>query len=257
MCSARRAPERVSEAALLSAQGLVRTFEDRGRGVVRAVDGVSITVGAGEVVGLLGRNGAGKTTTLRVLSTLLPPDSGTVAVAGVDALVHPLQARTRLAYVPAEAGLPARLTPREVVTLFARLQGVESADSVAEVCLARLRATDFADTPCGGLSTGMKRRVVLARALVHQPALLLLDEPTDGLDVPGRREVLALIRELAGAGCGVLLSSHIMSEVEAVADRYVVIAKGRVVGEGTGPMLLERTHADTLDDAFLALVADA
>ena len=240
--------------ALLTAQDLVRTFEDRGRGLVRAVDGVSLQLAAGEVVGLLGRNGAGKTTTLRVLSTLLPPDSGAVDISGVDALARPLQARRRLAYVPAEAGLPPRLTPREVVRLFARLQGVTHPDDVAEDCLSRLKATDFADTLCGGLSTGMKRRVVLARALVHRPAVFLLDEPTDGLDVPGRREVLALIRALAASGCGVLLSSHIMSEVEAVADRYVVIAEGRVVGRGTGQELLGRSGASTLDDAFIALV---
>lgn len=247
----------MTDSLLLDARELVRTFEDRGRGVVRAVDQVSLHLAPGEVVGLLGRNGAGKTTSLRVLSTLLPPDSGAVSIAGVDALSRPVQARQHLAYVPAEAGLPPRLTPREVVRLFARLQSVDEPDAVAERSLARLKAMGFADTPCGGLSTGMKRRVVLARALVHQPSVFLLDEPTDGLDVLGRREVLALIRDLAVAGCSVLLSSHIMSEVEAVADRFVILAKGRVVGEGTGSELLVRTHSNTLDDAFLALVGDA
>ncbi len=247
----------MTDALLLDAQELVRTFKDRARGLVRAVDHVSLQLARGEVVGLLGRNGAGKTTSLRVLSTLLPPDSGAVLIAGVDARTRPLHAREQLAYVPAEAGLPPRLTPREVVRLFARLQGVADADAAAERSLARLKATCFADTPCGGLSTGMKRRVVLARALVHQPSVYLLDEPTDGLDVPGRREVLALIRDLAASGCGVLLSSHIMSEVESVADRYVILAEGRVVGRGTGAELLARTRSSTLDDAFLALAGGA
>lgn len=144
-----------------------------------------------------------------------------------------------------------------MVTLFAELQGVSDAAAAGELSLSRLGALGYASTPCGDLSTGMKRRVVLARALVHGPKLLLLDEPTDGLDVPGRRDVLALIKELASEGCGVLLSSHIMSEVAAVADRYVVVAKGERVGAGTGPELMSSTGSHTLDDAFLTLVGAA
>lgn len=246
----------VSE-TLLKATALVRTFDDPGRGRIRAVDQVSLSVRSGEVVGLLGRNGAGKTTTLRMLATLLAPDTGDVAIGGVDAARQPIQARRSLAYVPAEAGLPPRLTPREVVTLFGQLQGVRAPAVAAEAALARLGAQSFAATPCGDLSTGMKRRVVLARALVHRPRLLLLDEPTDGLDVPGRRDVLRLIRSLAEEGCGVLLSSHIMSEVASVAHRYVVIAGGRRVGGGTDGDLLEATGTHTLDDAFLQMVGAA
>jgi sodium transport system ATP-binding protein len=241
---------------LLCARGLTKSFADPGRGRVQAVDRFHLDVRPGEVVGLLGKNGAGKTTTLRMLATLLPPDDGSVRVGAVDARERPVEARRSLAYVPAESGLPPRLSPMEVVSLFASLHGLSQPERAAKATLARLGVEKYAHTPCGDLSTGMKRRVVLARALVHGPRLLLLDEPTDGLDVPGRRDVLALVRALVADGCGVLLSSHIMSEVEAVADRYVILAEGRTVGEGTASDLLARTGQDSLDAAFLALVGD-
>ena len=224
------------------------------RGPVDAVAGLSLSVARGEVYGLLGPNGAGKTTTLRCLATLAEPDSGSIAIDGVDRMRAPLQARARIAYVPAEAGLPERLTPREVVRLFAQIQGVSRPRERAEECLGMLSAHAFADTPCGDLSTGMKRRVVLARALVHEPPLLLLDEPTDGLDVPGRRDVLAVIRAQSAAGRGVVLSSHIMGEVERVVDRVGIVNHGRLVAEGTVAQVLEQTGTSNLDDAFVALM---
>jgi sodium transport system ATP-binding protein len=223
---------------------------------VTAVAGLDITVNAGEVYGLLGPNGAGKTTTLRCLATLSEPDEGEIRIGGVDRRADPLRAREQLAYVPAEAGLAERLTPREVVRLFASIQGVPRPRERADHLLERLGATSYADTPCGELSTGMKRRVVLARALVHEPPLLLLDEPTDGLDVPGRRDVLDVIREQRAAGRGVVLSSHIMGEVQRVVDRIGVVARGRLVAEGTVAEVLAQTGAADLDDAFLHLVGD-
>ncbi|HJN75647.1 MAG TPA: ABC transporter ATP-binding protein [Myxococcota bacterium] len=195
---------------MLGATELRRSFRDPVRGEVRAVDGVSLQVDSGEVFALLGPNGAGKTTTLRMLATLLRPDAGSITIDGVDATCDPVAARARLAYVPAEAGLPPRLSPREAVRLFARIQGAPV--SAVDPLLEQLGAGDYADTECGSLSTGMKRRVVLARALVHSPSVLLLDEPTDGLDVGGRRQVLDILRELAGDGRAVLLSSHILGE---------------------------------------------
>lgn len=238
---------------MLEASSLVKTFHDPSRGSFRAVDALSLSVRAGEIYGLLGANGAGKTTTLRMLATLLVPDSGAVLIDGVDALSSPLEARRRLAYVPAEAGLPERMTPREVVRLFAEIQGVSVATRRADSLLEVLGAAAIADTPCGQLSTGQKRRVVLARALVHEPPLLLLDEPTDGLDVQGRAEILSLMRRLAGEGRAVLMSSHIMGEVEAVCDRVGVVVGGRAVAEGTLPALLAQTQAADLSAAFLAL----
>ncbi len=239
---------------VLTVHGLRKSFNDRSRGTFNAVDGVSFTVKAGEVYGLLGPNGAGKTTTLRIIATLTDANEGSVTVDGVNRMKDPLGARQKLAYVAAESGLPEKLSAREVVRLFAGVQGTPNGKKRADELLERLGASSFADTPCGELSTGMKRRVVLARALVHNPSVLLLDEPTDGLDVPGRREVLALIREQAAAGRAVILSSHIMGEVERVVDRIGMMAKGKMVAEGDINAIREISGADNLDDAFMALV---
>lgn len=242
---------------MIEVDNLVKRFRAPFRGTITAVDHLTLRVTPGEVYGLLGPNGAGKTTTLRILSTLVRPDEGTVRVDGVDVVAEPLEARRRLAYVPAEAGLPAQLTPTEVVRLFARIQGVDDPRGVTTRLLDTLGALTYADTPCGELSTGMKRRVVLARAMVHDPAVLLLDEPTDGLDVPGRRDVLRLVREQAAAGKTVIVSSHIMVEVERVADRIGLVAHGHLAAEGRLPEVLAQARADNLDDAFLTLVGDA
>ena len=239
---------------MLRADELTRTFTDAGRGEILAVDGLSLRVDAGQVFALLGPNGAGKTTTIRMLATLLRPDRGSIRLDDVDAVAEPVRARSMLAYVPAEAGLPPRLTPREAVRLFANVQGVERPGARTDELLDRLGASGFAETPCGQLSTGMKRRVVLARALVHSPALLLLDEPTDGLDVQGRRDVLERIRGLAGEGRAVLISSHILDEVDQVADRAAVVDKGRVVAEGSLTELRDRAGTERLDDVFLKLL---
>jgi len=238
---------------MLQAEDLARTFQDPDRGAVDAVTGVSFTVHRGEVYALLGPNGAGKTTTLRMLATLLRPDRGRVWVDGIDAAVDPLGARSKLAYVPAEAGLEPQLRAGEAVALFARIQGVARPVERARALLQRLGAGDLADAPCGTLSTGQKRRVVLARALVHDPPVLLLDEPTDGLDVPGRRDVLGLVRQLAAEGRAVLLSSHIMGEVEAVATRAGVMARGTLVAEGSLEALRAQAGVFDLGEVFLRL----
>jgi ABC-type multidrug transport system ATPase subunit len=240
---------------MIEVRDLLKRWHAPFRGTFTAVDHLSFSVRPGEVYALLGPNGAGKTTTLRMVCTLVRPDSGTIRVDGVDAVAHPLQARERLAYVPAEAGLPHALSPREVVRLFAQIQGVADAGRRADALLDRLGARSYAETPCGELSTGMKRRVVLARAMVHDPAVLLLDEPTDGLDVKGRREVLDLVREQAAAGKAVIVSSHIMNEVERVVDRLGIVDQGQLVAEGTLDEVLARSGFATLDDAFLGLTA--
>jgi ABC-type multidrug transport system ATPase subunit len=239
---------------MIEVSQLTKRFRSASRGTFLAVDRLSFVVRAGEIYGLLGPNGAGKTTTLRTIATLVEPDEGEIRIDGVDRRRHPLQARERMAYVPAEAGLPERLTPREVVRLFARIQGVKDADAASDALLERMGAGAYRDTTCGDLSTGMKRRVVLARALVHEPRVLLLDEPTDGLDVQGRRDVLGLIREQASAGRAVILSSHIMGEVEQVVDRIGIVAHGVLAAEGTVAEVLAKVGVARLDDAFLRLV---
>jgi len=241
---------------VIAIRDLVKRFDGTSRGTVTAVARLQLQVAAGEVYGLLGPNGAGKTTTLRMLATLAEPDEGSIVIAGIDRVADPIGTRERLAYVPAEAGLPEKLSPRECVRLFARIQGVPNPREVADGLLERMGASSYLDTPCGELSTGMKRRVVLARALVHEPAVLLLDEPTDGLDVPGRRDVLDLVRAQASLGRAVILSSHIMGEVERVVDRIGIMHRGRLVAEGTLPEILNETGMNTLDDAFVALVGE-
>lgn len=242
--------------SMLVTEGLCRAFVDGSRGRVEAVRDVNLAVSRGEIYGLLGPNGAGKTTTLRMLATLLRPDRGIIRIDGVDAIDQPVRARSRLAYVPAEAGLPERLTPNETVRLFGEIQGIRGAALRAAELLDRLGASNYADTPCSSLSTGMKRRVVLARALVHDPPLLLLDEPTDGLDVGGRRDVLDLVRSLAEEGRAVIVSSHIMGEVEALCTRLGVMSGGRIVAEGSVATLLSSTGTRELGDAFLSLTRD-
>ncbi|MEN0061940.1 MAG: ABC transporter ATP-binding protein [Myxococcota bacterium] len=239
---------------MIAVRQLVKRFHTASRGSIVAVDHLTFEVAPGEIYGLLGPNGAGKSTTLRMIATLIDPDEGSITVEGVDRVARPLRARELMAYVPAEAGLPERLSGREVVRLFASIQGVKDPVRRSEELLERMGATSFADQPCGDLSTGMKRRVVLARALVHDPRVLLLDEPTDGLDVPGRRDVLALVRDQASQGRTVILSSHIMGEVERLVNRAGVVAQGKLVAEGTLSEIMQQANADNLDDAFIALV---
>ncbi len=239
---------------MITVSGLVKRFHTSGRTTLLAVDQLSFRVEPGEVYGLLGPNGAGKTTTLRILATLMEPDEGQVLIAGIDRRRDPIGVRERLGWVPAEAGLPERLTPREAILLFAAVQGVPRPEQRTDEMLEQLGATPYANTPCGSLSTGMKRRVVLARALIHDPPVLLLDEPTDGLDVAGRRDVLGFVSEQARLGKTVIISSHIMSEVEKVAHRLGLVAGGKMVAEGRVDELLTLANATGLDEAFLSLV---
>ena len=238
---------------MLTVQSLRKYFLGPNKTVVHAVDHLSFEVRPGEIYGLLGPNGAGKTTTLRLLATLAKADSGTILVNGLDCATDPLGIRRALAYVPAEAGLPERLTPVEVVRLFARIQGVPNPKHRADQLLEQLGAAHYRNKPCGELSTGMKRRVVLARALVHNPKVLLLDEPTDGLDVSGRQDVLELVKAQAQGGCSVVLSSHIMGEVEQIVHRIGVLHHGQLVAEGTMDSLLAETETQSLNEAFLTL----
>lgn len=238
---------------MLHIRNLCKSFTGEGREVIHAVRDLSFSVQSGEVYGLLGPNGAGKTTTLRILSTLTTADSGRVTVGTTDRDRDPLGIRQQIAYVPAEAGLPERLTPIEVVTLFAQIQAVPQAKHKSHELLQQMGAGDYMHKPCGELSTGMKRRVVLARALIHEPNVLLLDEPTDGLDVSGRQDVLKMVRDQANNGRAIVLSSHIMGEVQQVADRIGILHRGQLAAEGTIQELLQQSDSDSLNQAFLSL----
>ena len=224
-------------------------------GNVVAVGGVSFEARDGEVTALLGPNGAGKTTTLRSVYGLLQPDAGQIVVDGVDAIARPLDARARLGVLSEAKGLYPRLTPREHVRYFAHLQGLSRSETEARcgALVELLDMQDFADRRAEGLSHGETTKVALARALVHDPANVLLDEPTNGLDVMSTRAVRGLIAQLRERGKCVVFSSHIMQEVAAVSDRILIVSAGAVVASGTPADLRRATGLDDLEDVFVAL----
>jgi len=234
---------------------LVKHYRAGDGSVVRAVHGISLAVAAGETVGLLGANGAGKTTTLRVLATLLAPTSGTARVAGCDVREDPLGARRNLGYVSATTGVADRLTAREIMRSYGRLHGLPE-DLLAERIATLVEALglgSFADRPAGRLSSGQRQRVSLARALVHDPPALVLDEPTTALDVVGARDLLHLLDRLRARGHAILLSTHRLHEIEHRCDRFVIIDGGRIVAAGT-PAEIVGGHG-SLEDAFFAAIA--
>ncbi len=225
-------------------------------GTVAAVDGVSFTAPNGVVTGLLGPNGAGKTTTLRMIYGLMKPDSGSITVDQQNVVSDPLEAQKRLGVLPDQSGLYPRLTAREHIRYFGNLQGMSGAalEAAIERWIAMLDLKSVADRRIGGFSHGERTKVAFARALVHDPQNVLLDEPTNGLDVMSTRAVREVIRRLRAEGRCVLFSSHVMPEVSALCDRIVVIGRGQVVAEGTPEELLALTGRSTLEDAFVSLV---
>ena len=225
-------------------------------GKVHAVQGVSFVARDGEITGLLGPNGAGKTTTLRMLYTLMRPDSGQVLVDGLDAAADPIGARRKLGVLPDARGVYKRLSARECIVYFGRLHGLErdAAKARAEALIALLDLKDIADRRTDGFSQGERVKTAIACALVHDPRNVILDEPTNGLDVMATRRMRGLIREFKGMGRAVLFSSHIMQEVAALCDRIVVIAKGKVVAHCTPDELRQLTGEENLEEAFVKVI---
>lgn len=240
---------------MIEALHLRKAFGSRLRQVV-AVDGVGFRAADGEITGLLGPNGAGKTTTLRMLYTLMQPDSGGVLVDGLDPAKDAAGVRRRLGVLPDARGLYKRLTARENIAYFGRLHGLTEAAIEARTSelIATLDMADFADRRAEGYSQGQRTRTAIARALVHDPRNVLLDEPTNGLDVMSTRSMRTFLRKLRDEGRCVLFSSHIMQEVAALCDRIVVIARGRVVADGTPGMLREQAGTANLEDAFVKVI---
>jgi len=224
-------------------------------GTVTAVNGVTFEANDGAITGLLGPNGAGKTTTLRMLYAVMAPDSGTIRVDDVDAVASPQEAQAHLGVLPDGFGLYPRLTAREHIEYFGELHGVSGhrLQQRTRELLELLDMTAIADRRTGGFSHGERTKVALARALVHDPKNVLLDEPTNGLDVMSTRAVRSIVRRLRDEGRCVLFSSHVMQEVSALCDAIVVIAAGRVVARGTPNELRRQTGQDNLEDAFVAL----
>jgi len=240
---------------MIEVQALRKSFQARGRSI-RAVDGVSFTARDGEITGLLGPNGAGKTTTLRMLYTLMRPDEGRVLVDGLDSCAQPGDVRRRLGVLPDARGVYKRLTARENIAYFGQLHGMDDAAIAARVerLVAALGMQDFIDRRTEGFSQGQRTKTAIARALVHAPRNVVLDEPTNGLDVMTTRSMRRFLHELKAEGCCVLFSSHIMQEVAALCDRIVVIAQGRVVAQGTPDELRRQTGQQNLEDAFVQVI---
>ena len=240
---------------MIQIQGLRKSFKVRGD-VIRAVDDVTFEARDGEITGLLGPNGAGKTTTLRMLYTLMSPDEGRVLVDGLDPVAQPGDVRRRLGVLPDARGLYKRLTARENVAYFGRLHGIGEDEIRArtERLNLALGMQDFIDRRTEGFSQGQRTKTAIARALVHDPRNVLLDEPTNGLDVMTTRALRRFLAQLKAEGRCVLFSSHIMQEVAALCDRIVVIAHGRVVAQGTSDQLRAQTGRDNLEDAFVQVI---
>ena len=225
-------------------------------GAVVAVDGVSFKAGDGVVTGLLGPNGAGKTTTLRILTALIAPDSGQALVDGIDVQRDPIAARRKLGVLSDAKGLYPRLTAREHIRYFGELQGLGGGllEERIDAMLELLDMRSIEGRRAEGFSTGERTKVALARALVHDPRNVLLDEPTNGLDVMSTRAMRTLIKSLREQGRCVVFSSHVMQEVAALCDRIVVIARGHVVADGTPDELRARAGKDNLEEAFVSVI---
>lgn len=236
---------------MIEVNNLRKTF-----GKVTALNDVSFLAENGQVTGLLGPNGAGKTTTLRILYTILKPDSGNASVDGFDVVSQPIQVQTRIGALPDSHGLYPRLTARENIRYFGELHGLNGKalnariDQLAEM----LEMQSIIDRRTEGFSTGERMKVSIARALIHDPQNVLLDEPTSGLDVMSTRAMRTFIRNLRDQGKCVLFSSHIMQEVSMLCDRIVVIAHGEVAASGTDQELIQATGQATLEDAFVAAI---
>ena len=241
---------------MIEARGLVKRFHDNKRGDVCAVDGVSFSCRPGEIYGLLGANGAGKTTTLRILATILAPSEGTAIVAGYDLARDPQKVRSRVGFLSTATALYGRLSAREMVEYFGRLHGLDEPTlrhRIDEI-FARLEMNDFRDRRCDHLSTGMKQKVSIARTLVHDPPVMIFDEPTLGLDVMTARTIVAFIRECRDNGKTVIFSTHVMSEVEKLCDHVGIIHGGKLLAEGALSELRARFGLQDLEDLFVKVV---
>ena len=238
----------------LEIRGLTKSFDRP------AVDGLDLTVHAGEFYALLGPNGAGKTTTLRMVAGLLRPDAGSIAVHGIDALADPVAAKQVMAWISDEPMIYDKLTPFEYLEFVAGLWGIDAAtaDARATELLGWLGLTPHAHERCEGFSKGMRQKVALAGALVHDPRVIILDEPLTGLDAGSARQVKRVLRKRVSAGGAVIMTTHILEVAERMADRIGVISGGRLIAQGTLEELRGQagTSTTTLEDTFLTLIAD-
>ncbi|MST94446.1 MAG: ATP-binding cassette domain-containing protein [Pedosphaera sp.] len=241
---------------MIEARRLTKTFRDKQRGEIRATDNLSFRVAPGQIYGLLGANGAGKTTTLRLLATLLKPTSGTATVAGFDIATAPEKDRANVGFLAASTALYGRLTAREMIAYFGRLNGLAEAEIRARTkrLSEEFDMHGFLDRRCDVFSTGMKQKTSIARMLIHDPAVMIFDEPTLGLDVMAARAIVRFVRECKGRGKTVIYSTHVMSEVEKLCDTIGIIHGGRLLAEGTLAELRVRYGEADMEEIFVKAV---
>ncbi len=241
---------------MIQVRNLVKSFRDLRRGQVRAVDGVSFEAQPGEVFGLLGPNGAGKTTAMRILCTVLRPTGGTAVIAGYDVVDDPSDVRRNIGFLSANTAIYDRMSAWELVAYFGRLYGLEGdrLQERLEHVFESLQMNDFRDTLGAKMSTGMRQKVSIARAIIHDPPVLIFDEPTAGLDVLVGRAVLENIVQLKALGKCILFSTHIMREVEKLCDRVAIVSKGRIRACGTLDELRHQHGEEDLEELFFSLV---
>lgn len=236
---------------MISVKGLQKSFGD-----IKAVRDISFDAADGRITGLLGPNGAGKSTTLRILYTVLKPDSGTATVDGIDVVDNELAARSRIGILPHGSGLYPHLTARENISYYAKLYDMspDIIDERVQTVIDQLDINDFADRRTKGFSQGQRTKVSLARSLVHEPQNIILDEPSNGLDVMATRSLRELIRQLKAADKCVLFSSHVMQEVAALCDEIVIIAEGRVALQDSADGIRNATGCEDLEEAFVKAI---
>jgi len=241
---------------MIEARGLSKRFHDKKRGEIRAVENVSFSCKPGQIYGLLGANGAGKTTTLRMLATILEPTEGTAVICGYDVVDDPEKVRANVGFLSTATALYPRLTAQELVEYFGRLNGLDEATLKSRVddIFNRLDMNGFRDRRCDKLSTGMKQKTSIARTLVHDPPVMVFDEPTTGLDVMTARTIIGFIADCRDRGKTVIFSTHIMSEVERLCDHVGIIHDGKLLEEGTVPELRTKYSEHNLEEIIVKVV---
>lgn len=243
---------------MVQAKNLTKIFKDRKRGKIRAVDSVNFSCDEGKIFGLLGINGAGKTTTLRIISTTMRPNEGTVMVDGLDVLKDSQKIRAKIGFLTGNTGLYQRLTAREVITYFGKLNGMsgkrvnERIEEVSEW----LDMKEFLNVKCNKLSTGMGQKVNIARTIIHDPPVMVFDEPTVGLDIIAARAIVDFIHFCKTQGKCILFSTHIMREAERLCDEVAIIHKGKLFAQGSVDALKKIASEDEFEDAFIKIVGE-
>ena len=241
---------------MIEARSLSKRFQDKKRGEIRAVDNVSFTCQPGKIYGLLGANGAGKTTTLRMLATILEPTDGTALINGFDVVEHPEKVRANVGFLSTATALYPRLNAQEMVEYFGRLNGLDEPTLKKRIddIFQRLNMNDFRDRRCDKLSTGQKQKTSIARTLVHDPPVMIFDEPTTGLDVMTARTIIGFIADCRDRGKTVIFSTHIMSEVERLCDHIGIIHGGKLLEEGTLTELRAKHNEHNLEEIIVKVV---